>query len=124
MSEFEIQQLIIASRWEFDVPTLVLIFVSMGGMSVGITRPQSLPVLSVRLLQIAFLIVVGFLYIRAFAAIVRLRKVSYLLIENEPAFEYWNISIQMPTFWLRNALFIMVPLITLLLLERSKRAGA
>ena len=121
MTEFEVQQLLVATRWEFDVPTFFFVLVSMGFMAVGVFRPAALTALNVRFLQIAYALISGFMLLRCAAAIVRLKKLSVMLLEMDPTFEYWNRSLQMPTLYARIALFLVVFLLTLFLLNTARR---
>jgi hypothetical protein len=121
MSEFEIQQLLIATRWEFDIPTMLYIVVSLAFILVGMLRSQTSDVISVRALQVAYVFAAGFLYIRAEAAIVRAQKLGALLSASSPSFEIANPALQMPTYYLRVGTFLVVFVVTLLVLWRASR---
>lgn len=116
MTEYELQNLIIATRWEFDIPTLFLVAVSIAYIAIGLWRSRSLSLLHVILLQISYLLIAAFMWVRAYAAIVRMLKVSNLLVESDPSFQYWNFAIQIPTYYSRMSLFFILTLITLFVL--------
>ncbi len=126
MSEFEIHQLVIESRWEFAVPTLALVFVSMGFMAVGIWRPGGLDRLSVRLLQLTYLVLAAFLFIRGYAAVLRAIKLTAVLRETIPnmQFDYMNPAVQTPTLVLRLGALVLLLVVTLFLLNRAVRSDA
>ena len=126
MSEFEIQQLVIETRWEFAVPSLALVFVSMGFMAVGIWRPGGLDRLSVRLLQVTYVVLVAFLAIRGYAAVVRAIKLTAVLRKTIPnvQFDYMNPAVQTPTVIIRLAALVILLVVTLFLLNRAIKSDA
>ncbi|MEP7243154.1 MAG: hypothetical protein ABI885_05650 [Gammaproteobacteria bacterium] len=111
-TEFEVQQLLIATRWEFDVPTMLFVIVSMAFIAIGVWRSGRLDVISAPLLQVAYVVVSGFMFIRAYAAIVRARTLGALLTDLTPAFEIANSVLQQATFYLRNGTFLVLFLVT------------
>ena len=126
MSEFEIQQLVIETRWEFAVPTLALLFVSLGFMAVGIWRPGGLDRLSVRLLQVTYVVLVAFLAIRGYAAVLRAIKLTAVLRKTIPnvQFDYMNPAVQTPTVIIRLAALVILLVVTLFLLNRAIKSDA
>ena len=124
MSEFEAQHLLILSRWEFDLPTLFFIAVSMGFMALGFLRACALDAVVVRLSQVAYAAVTAYLYVRTYAAIVRAQKLGAIVVGMEPSFEFWNPALQQPTWYIRNGLFVVLILVTLFVLHRSIRDRA
>lgn len=125
MSEFEIHQLVILTRWEFAVPTLAILFVSMGYMAVGIWRTGNLDRLSVRLLQLSYVALVVLLTIRGYAAVARAIKLTGLLMQSIPdvQFNYMNPAIQYPTVIIRLATLVILLVVTLFLLNRAIKPG-
>jgi len=123
MTEYEIHQLVIETRWEFGIPTLAIIFVSMAFMAVGIWRPASLDKLSVRLLQVSYVALVILLTIRGYAAVVRAMKLTAVLLESIPEvqFNYMYPAIQQPTVVIRSATLFILLGVTLYLLNRAIR---
>jgi len=123
MTEYEIHQLVIETRWEFGIPTLAIIFVSMAFMAVGIWRPASLDKLSVRLLQVSYVALVILLTIRGYAAVVRAMKLTAVLLESIPEvqFNYMYPAIQQPTVVIRFATLFILLGVTLYLLNRAIR---
>ena len=123
-TEFFLQQLIVATRWEFDIPTFLLMAFSIVFMWLAISKRRSLDISSMLLLQLSYLSISAFLYIRFYAAVIRLRKLSYVLVEQNPTFEYWNQAVQMPTYWSRNLLFLVLTVATVNLLLQTRREQA
>lgn len=125
MSEFEIHKLVIATRWEFTVPTLAIIFVSMGYMAVGIWSTGDLDRLSVRLLQLSYVALMVLLTIRGYAAVVRAIKLTAVLTQSIPdmQFNYMNPAIQYPTIIIRLATLVILLVTTLYLLNRAIKPG-
>ena len=119
MTEFEIQELLIASRWEFDVATYFFILVSTVFLAVALSRPGGLDKTAIRLLQLAYVVITAYLYIRTYAAIIRGQKLGGLLVQMDPVFEFWNPSLQQPTWYLRVATFILLTATTVFLLHRA-----
>jgi uncharacterized MnhB-related membrane protein len=121
MSEYEIHQLVIETRWEFAVPTLTIIFVSMGYMAVGIWRAGGLDRLSVRLLQLSYIALVALLAIRGYAAVIRAIKLTAVLMQTIPhvQFNYMYPAIQHPTVAIRLATLVILLVVTLFLLNRA-----
>lgn len=120
MAEYELQDLLIASRWEFDVPSLIFIFVSAAFMAIALGLKADR--LSVRLLQASYLVATVFLVIRTWAAIIRAQKLGGLVASSEPVFEFWNPAMQTPTLYIRIALFLVMTAATLLMLERAGKS--
>ncbi len=121
MSEYEIHQLVIESRWEFGVPTLAILFVSMGYMAVGVWRTGGLDALSVRLLQLSYVAIVALLALRGYAAVIRAIKLTAVLRQSIPhiQFDYMYPAIQYPTVVLRLATLVILLGVTLFMLNRA-----
>ena len=126
MSEFEIHKLVIETRWEFAVPTLTILFVSMGFMAIGIWRTGALDRISVRLLQLSYVAVVALLTLRGYAAVVRAIKLTAVLRETIPhiQFDYMNPTVQYPTVVIRLGTLAILLVVTLFLLNRAIKANA
>ena len=120
MTEFEIQQLLIQSRWEFDVATYLFIFSSLSFMAIGTGLKVFHDSLNNKVLQLSYLIVSLFFMIRAYAAIIRGQKLGGLLVEMDPVFEFWNPALQSPTWYIRWATFLIVLITIVLVLNRQK----
>ena len=124
MTEYELHELVVATRAEFDLPTFLLIVLSAAFVYLGLQRTAQLPVLPVRLLQLLYSAVAGFLWLRAYAAIVRLRKLSAELRELEPVFDYANASLQVTTYFSRMTMIVICVAVTLYFLERAREPRA
>ena len=126
MSEFEIHKLVIETRWEFAVPTLTILFVSMGFMAIGIWRTGGLDRISVRLLQLSYVAVVALLTLRGYAAVVRAIKLTAVLRETIPhiQFDYMNPTVQYPTVVIRLGTLAILLVVTLFLLNRAIKPNA
>ena len=126
MSEYEIHQLVIETRWEFAVPTLTILFVSMGFMAIGIWRTGGLDRISVRLLQLSYVAVVALLTLRGYAAVVRAIKLTAVLRETIPhmQFDYMNPAVQYPTVVIRLGTLAILLVVTLFLLNRAIKPNA
>ena len=122
MTEYELHELVVATRAEFDQPTFLLIVLSAAFIYLGLQRPAELPALQVRLLQLLYSVIAGFLWLRTYAAIVRLRKLSAELRELEPVFDYANASLQVATYFSRMAMIVICVAVTLYFLERAREA--
>ena len=126
MSEFEIQQLVIETRWEFAVPTLAILFVSMGFMAIGLWRTGGLDRIGVRLLQLSYVAIVALLTLRGYAAVVRAIKLTAVLRQSIPhiQFDYMNPTVQYPTVVIRLGTLAILLVVTLFLLNRAIRPNA
>ena len=126
MSEFEIHKIVIETRWEFAVPTLAILFVSMGFMAVGIWRTGGLDRISVRLLQLSYVAIVALLTLRGYAAVVRAIKLTAVLRQSIPhiQFDYMNPAVQYPTVVIRLGTLAILLVVTLFLLNRAIKANA
>ena len=126
MSEFEIHQLVIETRWEFAVPTLAILFVSMGFMAIGLWRTGGLDRIGVRLLQLSYVAIVALLTLRGYAAVVRAIKLTAVLRETIPhiQFDYMNPTVQYPTVVIRLGTLAILLVVTLFLLNRAIRPNA
>lgn len=119
MTEFELHQVLIHTRAEFDQPTFLLVFLSVGFITIGLWQTGRLPVFQVRMLQVLFVGITGFLWLRAYAAIVRLRKISAELRELETVFDYANPTLQIPTYFGRMSLWLLCLVVALYFLNRA-----
>ena len=124
MSEFEIQQLFIATRWEFDIPTMLFVFASLAFISLGLKFRGTMDKWDVRLLQLAYVFCSGFLFVRAQAAIVRASRLTELLMSTKPAFTIATPAFQQPTYFFRYGSFIVLFVVTLVVIQRSGKAQA
>jgi len=126
MSEYEIHQLVIETRWEFGVPTLAILFVSMSYMAVGVWRTGGLDAFSVRLLQLSYVAMVALLTLRGYAAVIRAIKLTAALRQSIPhiQFDYMNPAVQMPTVVLRLGTLVILIVVTLFLLNRAIKRDA
>ena len=126
MSEFEIHQLVIETRWEFAVPTLAILFVSMGFMAIGLWRTGGLDRIGVRLLQLSYVAIVALLTLRGYAAVVRAIKLTAVLRQSIPhiQFDYMNPAVQYPTVVIRLGTLAILLVVTLFLLNRAIRPNA
>ena len=126
MSEFEIHQLVIETRWEFAVPTLAILFVSMGFMAIGLWRTGGLDRIGVRLLQLSYVAIVALLTLRGYAAVVRAIKLTAVLRQSIPhiQFDYMNPTVQYPTVVIRLGTLAILLVVTLFLLNRAIRPNA
>ncbi|MEN9704325.1 MAG: hypothetical protein RLZZ393_204 [Pseudomonadota bacterium] len=120
MSEFELQQLFIATRWEFDVPTILLMLVSLCIVSLGARARDAFGTRGILLLQLAYVFAAGFLFTRMQAAIVRAGRLTELLAATKPSFILATPSFQQPTYLFRYGTFVVFFLVTLVLLQRAK----
>ena len=126
MSEFEIHKLVIETRWEFAVPTLAILFVSMGFMAIGVWRSGGLDRISVRLLQLSYVAIVALLALRGYAAVIRAIKLTAVLRETIPhiQFDYMNPAVQYPTVVIRLGTLVILLVVTLFLLNRAIKPDA
>ncbi len=123
MTEYELHQLIVHTRAEFDQPTFLLIVLSVAFIALGIFRANRLTAVQVRVLQLLYLSMAGFLWLRAYAAIVRLRKLSAELRELETVFDYANVSLQITTYFSRISLLVICLAATIYFLNVAKAQG-
>jgi len=120
VTEFELQQLFIATRWEFDIPAMLLVGFSLAFIAVRTSSASLLQGYRTYLYSAAYLFVAGFLFVRAYAAVGRAQKLSALLRSVDPAFEVSNPALQLPTYFFRYGLFTVVIVVTLYLLLRAR----
>lgn len=120
MSEFELQQLFVATRWEYDIPTLLFLFASLGFVSVGTKARAAFGNPGLLLLQLAYVFVSGFLFVRMQAAIVRASRLTELLSAAHPSFTVATPSFQLPTYLFRYGSFAVLFVVTLVLLQRAR----
>jgi hypothetical protein len=119
VSEFEIPQLLIATRWEFDVTNLFFIVLSAFFVALGIFKEKALEPMVGRALQLGYVVVSLFLWLRTYAAIVRGQNLGRLLAELDPVFQIANPALQQPTWYLRIATFVVMGVVTLYVLDRA-----
>ena len=100
------------------MPTYQFIFLSLACLALGSVKACFQNRFELRLLQVIYLLSSLFLIIRAYAAIIRGQKLGGLLVEMNPVFEFWNPSLQSPTWYLRVGTFVVVLVATLFILER------
>lgn len=122
MSEYELQQLLIASRWEFDIPTLLFMALSLVFIVPALLQASRLERLTVLLCQLSYLLAAGFLWLRTHAAIIRGQKLGGLIAGQQAEFEFWNPAFQQPTWYLRIGVFLAFGALTLYLLQRASRS--
>ena len=120
MTEYELQDLLISSRWEFDIPSIVFLLASLTIIvfAPGVKTDR----FNIRLLQRSYFVASLFLMIRTYAAIIRAQKLGALVAGSEPLFEFWNPAVQTPTLYIRIALFLVLIAATLIVLERTIQA--
>lgn len=124
MSEFELHQLLVASRWEFEVPMLAYIAISLGMMALAICRRGVIDGLSVRLLQLVYIMLALFMGLRFEAGLVRGQKLGVMLRESGATFDFFNPALQQFTWYERIATAAVLFLVTLVALERARKPRA
>ncbi len=122
MTEFEVQQLIVGSRYEFDFATLA--YMAWALAFIFLSRRSDAPwdKTTYRLATLLYLTGAGFIAIRCLASMLRGLKQNMLLAEMTHQFEVANPAVQYPTLIFRLAIYI-VPLIVALHFLRQKKAS-
>ena len=108
MTEYELHQLILASRAEFDIATLAMLFASLGFIIVAHQGSALWSTFSRKLFLYSYLVVSSLIMIRTIASIVRFGKLNLILQSGDPEFLVSNATLQLPTALLRLGFFILV----------------
>lgn len=119
MSEFEIQQLIIAARADFDAATTTFLGFSLLVMAMAIFSRSQWDRRTRWLFIASYLVTTAFLIFRVLAAMLRFGKAEALL--QAPAFKVMAPMVQAPTFALRVLVFVLFIWLTLHLLREQKQ---
>ena len=119
MSEYEIHNLIMMSRAEFDIGTVVYIATGIALMCVVVLAKSNWSADTRRIITVVYLVVCGLIIIRIVASIVRFGKLNLILESMNPEFIVTNLYLQAPTLLLRIAVLILVPIATLRLVRQS-----
>ena len=102
MTEIEIHSLLIASRAEFDLMTVIYFFVFLVFIFLAIYGKGKLDKIQVNCLVLTYLLMAAFLVIRIIAAINRFINLSRLLRKSfDPIFDPTFIPLQLPTLYSR-----------------------
>ncbi len=120
MSEFELHQLMIASRWEFDYSTLVVCGIGFLFAIVALAFQGRLKASHSYLMMAMCLVPSAFFGFRAFAAIVRFVKIKREMGEMTLVFDPSYQALQTPTFYSRMFILVLVPLIAIYLLKTAQ----
>src|SRR5262249_33661931 len=121
MTEYEVQTLMLASRAEFDIGTVLYLVTSIAFMLLLSSRRLTHEPAQVRLLSWSYVLVSVFILVRVIAAMVRFGKLNQVLDTLHPAFVVDNHVVQIPTLVLRVTLFILLPFLTLSYARPSSR---
>lgn len=119
MTEYELHQLAAGSRYEFDGATLA--FMAWGLAFLFLSRGERWPVSSGVLMGVLYLAGAGLLVIRCVAAMGRYGKQIALLNQLPAEYVLANPSLQLPTLWIRIALFVITPLVVLYFVRQKVR---
>ena len=123
MSEFEVHQLLIAQRAEFDIATLTYVAVSGFFIALAILSKSNWEQRTRRLIFVTYLLISAFIVIRIAASIVRFGKLSIILESMDPEFWVSNITLQAPTLILRVAVIIVTAWLTVHIINRTGSRG-
>ena len=123
MSEFELHQLILASRAEFDIATAIMLATSLGFIVIAQLRTVKWSVYARVMVIVTYVVASALIFIRTIASIVRFAKLNALLEAGDPAFIVTNLSLQLPTVALRLVLFVSLFLVTVYFLYRQGKTA-
>ena len=123
MTEFEIHQLIIGSRWEFDRASIMIFVLCASVGLISATARNGLNLVARRALFWTTLLGTGYFFIRGFAAMRRFALQNGLLSDIDAHFIHSFPAVQLPTLGLRLA-FLAACLIVAIVLINSNKAGA
>lgn len=119
MSEFEIHQLIVGSRYEFDFATLAYMGWALAFIIVSRIDDRRWSVAATWLMGSFYLVGAGLIALRCAAAVIRSMKQTGLLSQTAHQFDFANPSIQFPTLILRLLLGILAPVVVIYFLRRK-----
>ena len=119
MSEFELHQLILASRAEFDIATAIMLATSLGFIVIAQLRTAKWSVYARVMVIVTYMVASALIFIRTIASIVCFAKLNALLEAGDREFIVTNLSLQLPTVALRLALFVSLFLVTVYFLYRQ-----
>lgn len=113
MSEFEVHQLIVGSRYEFDLATLIYLLWALAFIFLCRTdsKPWKLP--GALLVGGFYLTGAAFIALRCVAAIIRSIKQTALLDQTAHQFDFANPAVQLPTLVLRLVLAVVAPIVVI-----------
>ena len=123
MSEFELHQLILASRAEFDIATAIMLATSLGFIVIAQLRTAKWSVYARVMVIVTYVVASEIIVIRTIVSIVRFAKLNALLEAGDRAFIVTNLSLQLPTVALRLALFVSLFLVTVYFLYRQGKTA-
>ena len=120
MTEFEIHQLIIGSRWEFDrASIMVFVLCTVVGL-ISVCAKNGLNSMVRGALTLMTLIGTGYFFIRGFAAIRRFILQNELLKDIDAQFVHSFPAVQLPTVLLRVAFLVSCVVVALVLINANK----
>ncbi len=121
MTEFELHQLLIRSRWEFDRASIMVLVLSLSVCALCRLRSDGM---SARLrwgLTALTLVGSAYFFLRGAAAIRRFLHQSQILESLEPLYWHGFVPLQFPTLIARVSLFVACIVIALLFIHSTKR---
>ena len=120
MTEFEIHQLIIGSRWEFDRASIMIFILCASVGLISATARNGLSAVARRALFWATLLGTGYFFIRGFAAMRRFAIQNGLLKDVDAQFVHSFPAVQFPTLGLRLAFLIACVTLAIVLINSNK----
>ena len=121
MTEFEIHQLIVGSRYEFDFATVVYMGWSVAFIFLSRMDDRSWSPKTLRIATWLYLAGASFIVVRCVASMLRGIKQTGLLAQTTQQFDFANPLLQVPTLGFRIAIYVMATVAALHFI-RSKRA--
>lgn len=121
MTEYELHQLILASRAEFDIASLAMLFASLGFIAVAHQGSTLWGIFTRKLFIYSYVVVSSLILIRTVASIVRFGKLNLILQAGDPEFLVSNVTLQLPTALLRIGFFILVFWLTINIIKNLSK---
>lgn len=122
MSEFEIHQLIVGSRYEFDLATLIYMVWALAFIVLCRSDDKSWSIPGASLLGGLYLAGAALIALRCVAAVIRSIKQTALLEGTAHQFDFANPAVQLPTLVLRLLLAIIAPVAVIYFLSKKTSA--
>jgi hypothetical protein len=118
MTEYELHQLIFASRAEFDIATVVMLVASLGFIYIAGRSLKGWDAVTRKLFLFSYMVVSLLVFLRTIASIVRFGKLNLILQAGEPEFLVTNVLLQVPTALLRIGFFIILFILTIRMIKK------
>ncbi|NND81747.1 MAG: hypothetical protein HKN50_04890 [Gammaproteobacteria bacterium] len=121
MTEYQLHQLLIANRADFDNAIVMVVLVNFLFIVLAMWKSGELPTQSVRRLKVMCLVATTFFTLRAIAGLVRLEFVIREMVQLESNRDLFVSVWQWPTLFFTIGAVVASPLVAMYFLSRAER---